>query len=102
MTEKAVNKKSTAPENAAFDGDKVVFDESFVAAAPVRELSAADRALQRHLLPDQRTGEAPLPATPPRWSVRPSHRFTAIRPLPFVAAAVCILAVAAFLVVLIW
>ena len=55
VTEKAVTKKSTASDNAAFDDGNAVFDESFVAAAVVREPSAADRALQRLLLPDQRT-----------------------------------------------
>ena len=84
-----------------FDDDSAVFDESFVAAAPVREPSAADRALHRHLLPDQRTGEAPLPLmTPPRWSVRPSHRFNALRPLPVVAALACILTVIALSIIL--
>jgi hypothetical protein len=84
-----------------FDEDNAVLDESFVAAAPVREPSAADRALHRHLLPDQRTGEAPLPLpTPPRWSVRPSHRFDALRPLPVVAALACTLTVIAVSIIL--
>lgn len=86
---------------AVFDDDAAVFDESFVAAAQVREPSAADRALHRHLLPDQRTGEAPLPLTTlPRWSVRPSHRFDALRPLPVMVAVACVLAVTALAVIL--
>lgn len=77
--------------------DDAVFDESFVAAAVVREPSAEDRALRRRTLPDQRTGEEPLLL--PRWSVRPSHHLSAVRPLPAVVAVVCLLAVVAVLVV---
>lgn len=79
-----------------------VFDESFVAAALVREPSAADRVrmrdLQRHLLPDQRADEAPLPVAAARWTVRPSHHLAAVRPLPAVAALVCMLAATALLI----
>jgi hypothetical protein len=95
--------ESTEFDDASSDDarfDAAVFDESFVAAAPVREPSAEARALQRHLLPDQRTGEEPLPTVLPRWSVRPSHHLSAVRPLPAIAALVCILTVTALLVIL--
>ena len=92
--------ENTASENAAFDDDDAVFDDSFVAAAAVREPSAEDRALQRQLLPDQRTTEPSLPLPAARWSVRPSHHFTAIRPLPVAAAVLCVFAVVTLLVIL--
>lgn len=94
-------------ENAAFDddADAAVFDESFIAAAPIRELSADARArqLQLHRLPDQRTGDEvfqPLPVPQPRWSVRPSHHFAALRPLPVALVGLCVLAAATVLITL--
>ncbi len=95
-------------ENAAFDddGDAAVFDDSFIAAALIREPSAEARALhalQLRRLPDQRTGDEifqPSPTLPPRWSVRPSHQFAALRPLPVVLTVTCILVAATALLIL--
>jgi hypothetical protein len=95
-----------ASEDAAFDDDDAgaVFDESFVAAAPVHEPSAEARALHRHWLPDQRTdelvGPLPQPGPPLQWSVRPSHQLAALRLLPTILAAVCVMAATTALVIL--
>jgi hypothetical protein len=81
-----------------------VFDDAFVAAAPVREPSAEARALLRHRLPDQRTGDETFEALsvtlPPRWTVRPSHRLAALRPIPTALVAVSVLAAVAIVVML--
>jgi hypothetical protein len=80
------------------------FDESFVAAAPVREPSAQARALSaRRLLElpdsDPRRGPQPAQYAETRWSVRPSHHLAAIRPAA-AAIAVGLAAIAALLFIL--
>lgn len=85
------------------DGTLPVFDESFVAAAPVREPSAQARAA----LARRRAASSPDPTSEfsffepvrRRWTVRPSHHLSAVR-LPAVAAAVCTLAAVALLLIL--
>ena len=95
---------ASAVDGVAWVDDAMpVFNESFIAAAPVREPSAQERAA----LARQRTGPSAdpsptLPALEPlrrRWTVRPSHHLSAVR-LPAVAAAVCALAAASLLLIL--
>ncbi|MBS2963916.1 hypothetical protein KGA66_12735 [Actinocrinis puniceicyclus] len=75
--------------------ETTVFDESFVAAARVREPSAEDRALLARQIRAARLAELPSR----RWGVRPSHHLAALR-LPAVAAAVSALAAVALLLAL--
>lgn len=84
------------------DDPSLVFDESFVAAAPAREPSAQARALLARRSMQLRQDGAPHPAreTLGRWSVRPSHHLAAVRLLPVLACAVGLSGLAALLFVL--
>ena len=99
MTERFPEQRNRSAQRRA-DADQVsealpVLDESFIAAAPVREPSAHARALLARRLLDLPDSQLRLPRggpDQPRWSVRPSHhlaaiRFTAVLSLTCVAAA---------------
>lgn len=101
---------SAAEASASLDDVLPVFDESFIAAAPVRELSAQARAAQARaaLARRRRAQQSVGPSatlrspdeTPRRWAVRPSHHLSAVR-LPAVAVATaCALTVSALLFIL--
>ena len=98
-------KVPASPADGAVPADDglPVFDESFVAAAPVRELSAQARvelARQRtELSTDPSSQLSTLDSLRRRWTVRPSHHLSALR-LPAVAAAACTLVGAALLLML--
>lgn len=110
MTERFPRQRSHSAQHAdntaanGAESNDPVFDESFVAAAPAREPSAKDRAVKRHLqrhpVPDQRTDEIPVLPPVARWTIRPSHRFAALRLLPVAAAVACVIAVTALIVML--
>ena len=79
-----------------------VLDESFIAAAPVREPSARARALLARRLLDLPDSQLQLPRgepSPPRWAVRPSQHLAAMR-LSAVTAIACVAAVAGILYIL--
>ncbi len=91
------------PPNGAFcDDSQLVFDESFIAAAPAREPSAEARALMANRSLQLRRDGEPRPAREHlgRWSVRPSHHLAAIRLLPAVACVAGLLGAAALLFLL--
>jgi hypothetical protein len=91
------------PADAAFHDDaSLLFDESFVAAAPAREPSARARAqLASRSMQLRQDGELrPARESLGRWSVRPSRHFAAVRLLPAVAFTVGVLAFAAVLFIL--
>lgn len=100
---------SAAEDSASLDDVLPVFDESFIAAAPVRELSAQARAAQARAVSGRRRAGPSADATAPlrpldqplrRWVVRPAHHVSALR-LPAVAVATaCALTVAALLFIL--
>ncbi len=86
------------------DHEVPTLDESFVAAAPVREPSAQARVLlARRLLEfpdsDLRRAQQRAPYAATRWSVRPSHHLAAIRPAA-VAITVGLAVIAALLFIL--
>jgi hypothetical protein len=88
---------------ASLDDAPLVFDESFVAAAPVREPSAQARALlarsRAELSADPSSARRFSDQPERRWAVRPAHHLSAVR-LPAVAITVCMLAAAAVLLIL--
>jgi len=84
------------------DDASSAFDESFVAAAPVREPSARARALSARRaaqLPDDRLAFRPADQPAARWAVRPSHHLAALR-LPAVAGGLSVIAISALLFIL--
>ncbi|MGH3416054.1 MAG: hypothetical protein ACRDVE_12645 [Actinocrinis sp.] len=106
MTERFPQQRNRSAQRRAdaiqVSGDALpAFDESFVAAASVREPSAQARALLARRPLDTRLPAKPLPSfeerPATRWSVRPSHRLAAVRVLPATACALCLIAVGVFL-----
>lgn len=95
---------SATEEAASLDGELPVFDESFIAAAPVREPSAQARAIlarrTAELAADPNGGLRLLEQPLRRWVVRPAHHLSAVRLPAALAAAVCALAGAALLLIL--
>jgi hypothetical protein len=109
MTERFPQQRNRSAQRRAdatqVSGDALpAFDDAFVAAASVREPSAQARALLARRPVDTRPPMKPLPGEDERpmtrWSVRPSHRLAAVRVLPATACALCLIAVAAFLFVM--
>jgi hypothetical protein len=88
---------------ASLDDAPLVFDESFVAAASVREPSAQARALlarrRAELSADPSSTPRSFAQPERRWAVRPAHHLSALR-LPAVAVTVCALAATALLLIL--
>ncbi|HXR73301.1 hypothetical protein [Actinocrinis sp.] len=88
---------------ASLDDAPLVFDESFVAAAPVHEPSAQARAVlarrRAELFADPSATRRSLDQPERRWAVRPAHHLSAVR-LPAVAVTTCVLATVAVLLIL--
>jgi len=103
---RSAQRRADAPE--VFDQCLPVFDESFVAAASIREPSAEARALLARAQAEWESGEQEqqrrLPRRPvqvplPHWSVRPAHHLSALR-MSAVTVLACGAALTALLVIL--
>jgi hypothetical protein len=73
------------------DWEHLVFDETFVRAAPTKELSARNRMLEARRVRESPAPELWRPEQPPvSWSVKPSRRLAAMRisALAWIVAAV--------------